>query len=100
MRNSAKRHSGTGRAAMTSTMPPVTLIAARPVFARGYRDRRGLESIPRHNEERPGIVIQAVLPYDASGPEAERCRKLAKEIVAMLRNAGFSCSLTIPNEDE
>lgn len=59
-----------------------------------------MESIPRHNEERPGIVIQAVLPYDAGGPEAERCRKLAKEIVAMLRNAGFSCSLTIPNEDE
>ena len=56
--------------------------------------------MPRHNEERPGIVIQAVLPYDASGPEAERCRRLAKEIVAMLRNAGFSCSLTIPNEDE
>ena len=52
------------------------------------------------NKERPGIVIQAVLAYDSSSPEAERCRRLAKEIVAMLRKAGFSCSLTIPDEDE
>jgi hypothetical protein len=57
-------------------------------------------SVDNDYEQRAGIVIHAVLPYDASAPDAEQHRRTAKDMVTALRNFGFSCHLIIPGEEE
>jgi hypothetical protein len=47
---------------------------------------------------RAALKIIAVLPEETGTDEAQR-RRLAEEIVQMLRRYGFICDLTIPGED-
>jgi hypothetical protein len=48
------------------------------------------------SDPRAGLKITAVLPEEAGTQR----RKLAEEIVQMLRRHGFICELTVPGEDE
>jgi hypothetical protein len=50
------------------------------------------------SDPRAGLKITAVLPEETGTDVAQR-RKLAEEIVQMLRRHGFICELTIPGED-
>jgi hypothetical protein len=51
------------------------------------------------SDPRAGLKITAVLPEEA-GTDGTQRRKLAEEIVHMLRRHGFICELTVPGEDE